>query len=294
MTPDAATCWVQDVAAIDDLVSEGVSRQTVRRRLSSARWQRPCPTVVCRTTGTMTRHQWMLTALAHGGPGAMISHETAGSFWGFGANAGPTHVTVPHGRRRESNAAVRVHQSLRPCVPRLVEDLWVTPPTRTAVDMALCLTSFSGVVAHFGTVMQKGRVSLDELAHELDLAPSRGSRLPRAALADLAAGSRSAGESRLLHLMRRAGIPLPEMNAPVTTALGTRYVDALWRSLGKGVEVDGQAFHLDAAAWQADLARQNAIQSTGIVLLRIAARRLWTEPDAVIAEIRAFLGITRP
>jgi len=89
-------------------------------------------------------------------------------------------------------------------------------------------------------------------------------------------------------------MPLPEMNAPVATRLGRRYVDALWRSLGKGVEVDGQAFHLDAAAWQADLVRQNAIQSEGIVLLRVAARRLWTEPDAVIEEIRAFLGLPQP
>ena len=83
---------------------------------------------------------------------------------------------------------------------------------------------------------------------------------------------------------------MPELNAPVETALGTRYVDALWRHLGKGVEIDGRVFHIGSASWEADLARQNAIQATGIVLLRITARRLWTEPDAVIAEIRAFLG----
>ena len=291
-------CWVDDVAAIDDLLAAGVSSQTIRRRLSGGRWQRPTPRVVCRTTGTLTAHQWMLTALAHGGPGAMVSHASAGSFWGFGKTTGttatPTHVTVPHGRRRPSTAAVMVHQSMRPCEPRFVEDLLVTPPARTAVDMALELTSAASVAAHLGQVMQRGRVSLDQLADELDLAPSRGSRLPRAGLADLAVGSRSAGESRLLHLMRRAAIPLPELNAPVSTAHGTRYVDALWRELGKGVEVDGQAFHLDAASWQADLLRQNAIQSTGIVLLRIAARRLWTEPEAVIAEIRAFLGLPLP
>ena len=37
-------------------------------------------------------------------------------------------------------------------------------------------------------------------------------------------------------------------------------------------------------------ARQNAIQTAGIGRLRIAARRLWTEPEAVLAEIAAFLG----
>ena len=160
--------------------------------------------------------------------------------------------------------------------------------------MALCLTSATSVAAHLGRVMQRGRVSLDQLAHELDLAPSRGSRRTSAGACRPCVGRGRRGEARLLQLMRRAAIPLPELNAPVTTALGTRYVDALWRELGKGVEVDGQAFHLDAAAWQADLLRQNAIQSTGIVLLRIAARRLWTEPDAVIAEIHAFLGLPLP
>jgi very-short-patch-repair endonuclease len=296
VAPEDATCWVDDVAAVADLLSAGVSSQTIRRRLATGRWQRPCSTVVCRTTGTLTTHQDMVVALAHAGPGAMISHATAGAFWGFDPVSGaaprrPTQVTVPHGRRRPSTDTVLVHQSLRPCEPRLVEGLLVTPPARTAVDMALDLTTGSGVAAHLGRVLQRGRVSLDQLADELDQAPSRGSRLPRAALADLAVGSRSAGESRLLHLMRRAGLPLPELNAPVSTSIGTRYVDALWRELGKGVEVDGQAFHLDAESWQADLRRQNAIQSTGIVLLRIAARRLWTEPDAVIAEIRAFLGV---
>ena len=295
MAPEDAACWVDDVAAIDDLLAAGVSRQTIRRRMSGQRWQQPSQWVVCRTTGTLTAHQWLVAAAAHAGPGAMISHATAGAFWGFdpatGTTTTPVHVTVPHGRRRPSTDDISVHQSRRPCQPRLVEDVLVTPPARTAVDMALCLTSAKSVAAHLGRVMQRGRVSFDQLAEELDLAPSRGSRLPRASLADLALGSRSAAEARLLHLVRRAGIPLPEMNAPVSTVLGTRYVDALWRSLGKGVEVDGQAFHLDAAAWQADLVRQNAIQSEGIVLLRIAARRLWTEPDAVIAEIRAFLGL---
>ena len=288
--PPEPVVWVDDIAAIASVVAAGTRRQTVRRRILRGAWQQPCPNVVCRTTGALTSGQWMQAAIAHGGPGAMLSHRTAGALWGFTAWALPVHVVVPHGRRVPGGDQVTVHQSRRDCTPRLVEGMLVTPPARTAVDMALDLDSSTSVAALLGRAVQTGRLSLDQLAAEVDAAPRRGSRLPRAALADLAMGSRSAAEARLLHLLRRARIPLPEMNAPVTTRLGTRYVDALWRSLGKGVEVDGQAFHLDAAAWQADLVRQNAIQSEGIVLLRIAARRLWTEPDAVIAEIRAFLG----
>jgi len=300
-SPDRATAdtaatagWVVDIAAVDELVRSGTKRQTIRRRVQRGAWQEPCPGIVCRTTGTLSSYQWLVVATRYGGSGAMVSHGSAGELWSLGPAPPRVHVTIPHGRHRRSTADVAVHQSRRPCRPEIVEDLLVTPPARTTVDIALGLDTARAVDALFGRALQRGRVSLDQLADELLLAPRRGSALPSAAIADLAAGSRSAAEAQLLRLVRRAGMPLPEMNAPVATRLGTRYVDALWRSLGKGVEVDGQAFHLDAAAWQADLVRQNAIQSEGIVLLRVAARRLWTEPDAVIEEIRAFLGLPRP
>ena len=74
---------------------------------------------------------------------------------------------------------------------------------------------------------------------------------------------------------------MPENNAPVETRDGPKVVDALWRALGKGVEIDGRGYHFDAPAWTADLPRQNAIQIAGIVLLRIAAQRLWTEAAGV-------------
>jgi very-short-patch-repair endonuclease len=135
---------------------------------------------------------------------------------------------------------------------------------------------------------------VDELLGELERSPSAGSWLPRQALVGVTAGSRAASEAQLLRLLGRAGLPIPELNAPVDTPIGTRYVDGLWRDLARGVEIDGAAFHLGAREWQADLRRQNAIQATGIVLLRIAASRLWAEPDAVIAEIRAFLAVRRP
>jgi hypothetical protein len=43
----------------------------------------------------------------------------------------------------------------------------------------------------------------------------------------------------------------------------------------KNVEIYGQAFHVDACGWTADLTRQNAIHSPGVVLPRVRARRRW-------------------
>jgi very-short-patch-repair endonuclease len=294
VAPDEASCWHDDVAAVQDLAAAGLSSQTVRRRVAQGRWQRMGPYAVCRTTGTPTLMQWIRAAAAHGGTGAAISHSTAGTFWGFcAAPAAPlvvVHVTVSHGNHRRSTERIIVHQSRRACTPRFVDGLMVTPPPRTAMDMALGLPDLSAVDALFGKALQTRRVTVEELSDELSLAPSRGSRLPRLAVAEVAMGSRSAAEAQFVRLVRLAQLPVPELNAPVPTSLGTFHVDALWRHLGKGVEIDGRAYHLGAASWQSDLGRQNAIQTTGIVLLRIAARRLWTEPDVVIAEIRAFLG----
>jgi very-short-patch-repair endonuclease len=108
----------------------------------------------------------------------------------------------------------------------------------------------------------------------------------------MTAGAHAASEAQLCRILRRADVPPPELNAAVHTSLGVRYIDALWRALCRGVEIDGQAFHVDPVTWQADLRRQNAIQTAGVVLLRIPARRLWTEPGTVVAEIRNFLGLT--
>lgn len=291
MSSDHEPAWLDDVAALQELYDRGLVRQTARRRIKRGAWRELVPGVACRTTGPVSPRQWLVAAIAYGGDGAAISHGSAGAFWGYGPAPSPVHVTVPHGRHLRSTDTVVVHQSQRPFRPTLVEEIDLTPPARTAVDMGLDLTSRDAVTALFGRALQKDRVSIETLSQELDGAPSRGSLYPRRVMADLAAGSRAASESRLVHLLRLAGLPMPELNGAVVTALGTRYIDALWRSLAKGVEVDGQAFHLDPAAWRADLIRQNAIQTTGIVLLRIAAHRLWTEPAAVVAEIAAFLGL---
>lgn len=234
--------------------------------------------------------QWLIVATLYAGEGSAISHSSAGALWGLCPAPSLVHVVVPHGRHVRSTSRIRVHQSRRPFDVRLVEAVLVTPPARTVMDIAQSLPNLDAVIALLGRAVQTQKVTVEALADELELAPSRGSLYPRRAMADLAAGSRAASESRLLRLLRSSGLPMPELNADVRTISGTFAVDALWRQLGKGVEIDGRAFHFDAGRWAADLSRQNAIQTAGIVLLRIPARRLWTDPAGVLADIRAFLA----
>ena len=284
--------WSEDLATVAALVASGLRYRTVRRRIRAGWWQQPVPGVVCRTTGTLTPRQRLLAALLYVGADAAVSHASAVAVWSRTAGPDRTIVTALPGRHPVSTPLVWVRQSTRPFRPLGVAGIRVTPPARSVLDAALDLRRLAEVDALFGRSVQRRLVTVDELAEELAAAPSAGSRLPRRAMSALAAGSHAASEAQLCRLLRRAGVPAPELNAAVETSLGTRYVDALWRALCRGVEIDGQAFHLDADAWQADLRRQNAIQSAGVVLMRVPAQRLWTEPGAVVAEIRAFLGLT--
>lgn len=288
--PEPPLRWTDDLARLDELCEQGLARRTARRRIQRGHWQEPAPGVVCRTTGSLTVMQWLIVATLYAGKRSAISHGSAGALWGLCPAPGLVHVVVPHGRHVRSTSRIRVHQSRRPFDFRLVEAVLVTPPARTVMDIAQSLPDLDAVNALLGRAVQTQKVTVEALAVELELAPSRGSLHPRRAMADLAAGSRAASESRLLRLLRSSGLPMPELNADVRTPLGVFAVDALWRQLGRGVEIDGRAFHFDAGAWAADLTRQNAIQTAGIVLLRIPARRLWTDPAGVLADIRAFLA----
>ena len=69
------------------------------------------------------------------------------------------------------------------------------------------------------------------------------------------------GFVRFRRLILRAGLPEPKWNVAVVTPSGRFVVDALWRSAGLVVEIDG-ALAPGPASWQRDLRRANALQLT--------------------------------
>jgi hypothetical protein len=283
--------WWNGIARADDLVAAGLRRRTVRRRIQSGRWQEPAPGVICATSGPLSARQWRIAAIQYGGATSVLSHATACAALGLVPEPAQQHVTVVHGHHLSSTPKIAVHQTIRDSRPRFLDELPFTSPARSVIDVCVGLQHLDDVRALMGRAAQKGLVTPEQLAGELATAPRRGSLLPSMVLEEVSAGSHAASEGQFLRLVRGAGLPVPELNAPVDTSDGTKFIDALWRRLRRGVELDGQRFHLDAGAWAADLKRQNAIQATGIVLLRIPAGRLWRDQAAVIREIATFLGL---
>jgi hypothetical protein len=97
--------------------------------------------------------------------------------------------------------------------------------------------------------------------------------------------TRSGLERRFLALVKRAGLPRPEMNLFVE-----RYeLDAYWRDARFAVELDTYDYHGGHSEFEHDRIRQEDLKLAGIEMTRITGVRLEREPAAVAQRLRRLL-----
>ncbi|MGK5173943.1 hypothetical protein [Geodermatophilus sp. CPCC 205761] len=294
------------VARRELLRERGISNDRIRTALRTGRWQEPVRGVVVGHSGALTQRERWLVGLAFGGEDSCLSHHSALLLWGARAQelaagrrvagalgnyraqpeGGLVEISRPHGQHMSSHGLVVVHQSRRPLEAVVLSGLRTTSAARAAIDVALTCRRRRDIDHVISDVLQRGLATVDDLVRERRLA-GRGLR---AALADARRGMRSVGESDLRRVVLAAGLPEPEWNAPIETAAGTYFVDALWRHKRVAAEADGLAYHLSARDWGADLRRQNAIHGAGVVLLRFPVRRLRDEERACGDELRPLVA----
>jgi len=278
-----------DVATTRDLIDSGCREASIRRRVAAGHWQRVLPGVVVAHSGPPTRLQIRRASLLWAGAGAMLSHCSAADMLGLRITETVAEITVPHGVRRRSNPLVQTHQSNRRTSIVYRSGLPCTPVARTVIDVACTLRRRNDVRALVSDSVQRGLTTFAALAREAELAPRHNPMLLRSALEEVAAGARSAGEAEFRRLVRLAGLPEPELNAKVVAGQRSYTVDALWRDCRVIVEIDGMANHSRIDQWEADLRRQNALHAAGYLVIRFPVRRLFSDPEGVIAELRTVL-----
>lgn len=288
------------------LQAAGVSDHRIRTAVRGRRWQQPLPGVVVGHTGPLTRVERWQAALEYGGERAALSHRSALLLHGARVGeldaaprpagvrgtyvqppeGGLVEVTVPHGHHLTSAGFVVVHQSRRAMETGVrLGGLRVCPPARAAVDVAVTVRRRSDVEHVVADVLQRGLCTVADLCAEAVLLGRRRTPWLDQALRDAARGMRSVGEADLRRVVLLGALPEPEWGAVVPTEAGTYEVDALWRRQRVVAEADGRAFHLSAADWTKDLARQNAIVGQGLTLLRWPVHVLRRSPLECAAEL---------
>jgi len=99
--------------------------------------------------------------------------------------------------------------------------------------------------------------------------------------------TRSELEERFLALVRRGGLPAPEVNA----RLHGDEVDFLWRDQGRVLEVDGYAFHSTRQAVTRDRRKDNDLELAGFRVTRFTSDQILHDPeDTLNRAARVILG----
>jgi hypothetical protein len=150
----------------------------------------------------------------------------------------------------------------------------------------------NGARAILAAGVQQRLVRAEDLTAELARRP-RGPRraLIRATVADIADGAQALSELDFGRLTRRYGLPEPSRQVLRRDSSGrARWLDAYWERARVVAEVDG-LWHMDAAAWWADMRRDNELTVSGYRVLRFPAFAVRDDPDAVAEQIASALRL---
>jgi very-short-patch-repair endonuclease len=225
------------------------------------------------------------------GDGAALSHHSAASMWSLPSlEAAGVDVTVA-GRDPGDRPGIRVHRTrrLHPVDVRRCQRMSVTAPARTLLDLA-AMVPIRDLERAVDEARVRRLVRPRQLLDVLERSPGRrGAGTLRRLLDGDPALTRSEAETRLLTLLRAAGLPPTAVNARV----GRYEVDFLWREQRLIVEVDGYAYHGTRAAFERDRARDADLQARGYRVMRVTWRQLVDEPEALIAHIAQALAWPR-
>ena len=212
----------------------------------------------------------------------VISHQSAAAMHGYDLWPNPTdkvHLTANRATSGRSSAHRIVHASiLHPDDIVEVDDVLVTSPARTIVDLA-CSSSFESAVC-------TGDSALRSIVRaDLDLAVTRGAGRrgvdrARRAIAFMDGRSESVGESRSRVRLQRWGFPPPQLQRTLLDYDGRFVARPDFEYDGVIAEFDGLMKYQDSDVLIAEKLREDLLRSLGWQVVRWTWAELTTDAPA--------------
>jgi hypothetical protein len=288
------------VAAVRDLVALGHSERTVYRRcLDGGPWQRVLPGIIMLFTGQPTVDQLVHAALLLAGPEAMVTGIEGCRRHGLrrgplkradhGNGRPEVHVLVPRSRQVRSVEYLHVERTERLPGSIIRGGVPLAPLVRSCTDAARRLRSAAEITELFSEPVQRSLCTANMLWEELHAGSRRGRALPRAVLADVAEGVRSAAERAAKQFWPKTGLPTPWWNASVWDAdgellgVGDCWIDEvalLW-------EIESSEWHLNPDAHEYTVRRAARFTAAGVVYVASKPKMVRTDMAGVAATLRA-------
>jgi hypothetical protein len=282
------------VVSRQQLLAIGLGRRAIEERLARGRLH-PIHRGVYAVghLALTTEGRWMAAVLACG-PGAVLSHRTAGQLWGLVPRSGAApEVTRP--RKFSGRPGIRAHHArLAADEVEIVAGIPVTSVHRTIFDLA-GMQSRRRVERAMREAEVRGltdRLSIPDLLERHPRARGNATIRELMAAKDPSGVTRSDFEERFVAFLDDHGFPRPALNAPLAMRGRFFEIDYLWRDQRLAVELDGRAAHGTAKAFESDRERDRILQAEGWRTARITWRQLRDAPRAVAADLRRLLAIS--
>jgi very-short-patch-repair endonuclease len=227
-----------------------------------------------------------LAAVKACGPGSLLAGHAAAHLLRLLKHPPslPEVLTTRH--RRPSGVTVRRCRSIDPRDATGLRGVPVTTVPRTLVDLAAVLDPPDLARAfHEGVV--KYRTKPEDVERVLERRHnSRGARDLRRVLGGDEPVSLSRLESSFIAAVRRARLPLPETNQPISG----RYVDCHWAEQRLTVELDSYRYHGTRYAWEQDHERERDARARGDEFRRYTWRDVVEDPEPMLEDLRDLLS----
>jgi hypothetical protein len=187
------------------------------------------------------RGRWM-AAVLFGGPGAVLSHQSAAELWGIAPRRNRA-IDVTRRRGWRASPGIVVHRnSISADEIETVAGMPCTCIPRTSLDLA-------GSASRVELERAINQVEVRRLTHSLSVYDlleryprRRGAPILRALLdhrAEARGITRSRLEERFAAILTRSDLPCPRLNASIAIRGRFFEVDCLWRAQRVIVELDG-------------------------------------------------------
>jgi very-short-patch-repair endonuclease len=267
-----------------DLQAEGVDPRSIEHRLRRKRLIPAFRGVYFVGHPDPAQFAWEFAALKAGGDASTLFYRTAAVLWLVLPTQADPAIHLALSAKRKDRERLRFHQvDLPPDETRTIhKDLRVTTPARTLLDNA----DHPHLERMVADAIRRKLTTKRELEQLLDRHKGeRNTKRLREILDEGPLWSASELERRMIELIRKAGLPRPESNLPMSSSSP----DLVWREQRVLVELDSRGFHNDWIAGRADRAKDRTRTLQGWIALRFTTEDVRDHPLQVAAELGAAL-----
>jgi very-short-patch-repair endonuclease len=293
--------WGRAIAAIAEeqhgvvtsqqLGALGLGRKAIRGRVAAGTLYRVHRGVYAVGHRLVSRRGHYLAAALACGPGAALSHRSAGHQLGLRRSDGPIEVTVARSRGEHPGIVIHHSRTTTPEEVTLADRIPVTTVARTLLDLAAVLTP-----RQLGYAVDRAeRLQVFDLAAVEDVLDrargKRGAKALRKAVANWRpADVRSELEALFQGLIRDATLTTPDFNVLVDGERYTHEVDAFWPSHGLIVQLDGFAYHRTRRDRDKDATSDADLELAGYRVLRLTWDDVTVHKERTLRRLRRLLA----